>query len=144
MTGIADHYQRLSNDLKLLEPIEQLEFLAQQAIKLSPVAPEDQNLLVQAPGCASHTAVGAKVIGKKLLVYGESVVVTTRGSLYLLMKPLQEIQVSELKVEEIEPTLAHFLTQSGLTSHLTPRRSQGWQQLPQLITQQIRKAVSVA
>ncbi|AAQ00194.1 MULTISPECIES: SufE family protein [Prochlorococcus] len=103
------------------EPRKRYEYLLFLAKKLPVLSINSLNNSMQVKGCISKVYVIGELKGGKLFWQGYSDALITKGMLSLLIKGLNNLTPKE--VLKIDPS---FITETGLSSSLTPSRVNGF------------------
>ena len=129
MSEIQERQQRIVEDFSLFEDwMSRYEYIIDLGKKLEPFDDSlktEENLI---HGCTSRAWVTAEYKDGKLYYKGDGEAIITKGLLYLLFSV-----VNGLSPEEIAGADITFVKDIGLTTHLSPTRTNGLMSMIQRI-----------
>ncbi len=121
MSEIKKRQDRIIEDFSLFEDwMQRYEYIIDLGKKLPPLDDKDKNNDTLVEGCTSRAWITAEVKDGKIYYRGDGEAVISKGLLYLLFDV-----VNGLTPEEVADADFYFLKEIGLTSHLSPSRTNG-------------------
>ncbi len=121
MSEILDRQRAIVDDFSLFEDwMSRYEYIIDLGKKLEPLDEKYKTRENLVEGCVSQAWIVADLRDGKLHYRGDGDAIITKGLLYLLLQV-----VNDLSPEEITDAQIDFVKDIGLTTHLSPSRTNG-------------------